>query len=252
MNTGVGVSTGGGVGGSGTAGISQPIPPAVLRRIHRAGWALFAVWALVLVAWGILRPDPYAQGWRLVLELAFVGRLVSVADGIASGFHQGYLLFQNGLQDIILLLVAYPWVVAAYQGAVRRGVIGRGIDRVRRTAEGHKRIVEPLGVIGLWAFVFFPFWSTGALVGGVVGYLLGMRTWLVFASVFAGHALSVVSLVWFFDAMHDFAESIDTGIVRYLPWIVLGALVLLALATKGVKALVRRRGLNREGARRRG
>lgn len=198
--------------------------------IARVGWALFAVWAAVLVAWAVLQPDPYAQGWRLVAELAVLGRLVNIADGIAMGFSKHYLLFQSGLQDIILLLVAYPPLVAVCQGVAQRTFLGRRLETVRRTAEGHKDRVEPLGALGLWIFVFFPFWSTGALVGGVVGYLLGMRPAVVFASVFSGHVLSVVSLVYFFDAMAGLAETFNSGAVKYLPWAVLGALLLVTAA----------------------
>lgn len=201
-----------------------------LNRIAVTGWCLAAGWAGTLVAWAMVDPDPYAQGWRLVLELAFVGRLVSVADGIASGFSQTYLLIQSGVQDVILLLVVYPVVVTAYQGSSRTGWLGGVIGRVRRTAEEHRRIVEPLGVVGLWAFVFFPFWSTGALVGGVVGYMIGLRTSAVFASVFSGHLVSVVSLVWFFESMREVMESIDQSLVRFLPWFVLVVLLLSVLA----------------------
>ena len=211
-------------GNSGTARAPAWIAPA--------GWLLFAVWASVLIGWALVQPDPYAQGWRLVAELAVLGRLVNIADGVAMGFSRNYLLFQSGLQDIILLLIAYPPLVAVCQGAARQTFIGRRLEAVRRTAEMHKERVEPLGALGLWIFVFFPFWSTGALVGGVVGYLLGMRAWVVFASVFSGHVLSVVSLVFFFDRMASLADSFNSGAVKYLPWAVLALLAVSGLISK--------------------
>lgn len=204
-----------------------------LRWIARTGWILGALWAVTLLLWGVVEPEPYAQGWRLVLELAFLGRLVNVADGIATGFGTPYLLVQSGLQDIVLLLVAYPPIVALCEGAAaRRSFIGQRLELVRATAERHTARVERLGALGLWIFVFFPFWSTGALVGGVVGYLLGMRTWVTFTSVIAGHTLSTLSLIFFFDAVADAAQSFDTGLVRFLPWIVLALLLAGGLARK--------------------
>ena len=190
------------------------------------GWALFAVWSAVLVVWGIVDPDPYASGWRLVVELAFLGRLVNIADGTAAGFSNVYLLIQSGVQDIVLLLVSYPVVIAAHEGSAEARRLLRPPDRRAAThqAERQKHLVEPFGAIGLWVFVFFPFWSTGALVGGVVGYLLGIRTAVVFGSVFTGHVLSVVLLIWFFDFMSELAAAIDGGLARYAPWIVLAAL----------------------------
>ncbi len=81
------------------------------------------MWAAVLLIWGIIHPDPYAQGWRLVFELAFLGRLVNIADGIAHGFSNLYLFIQSGPQDIILLLTVYPLVVRAYEGSTRKGLL---------------------------------------------------------------------------------------------------------------------------------
>ena len=59
---------------------------------------------------------------------------------------------------------------------------------------------------------------------GVVGYLIGMRTQVVFLSVFSGHVLSVVSMIWFFDFMRELAAAIDSGFGRFAPWIVLALL----------------------------
>ena len=220
-----------------------------LRRIQRFGWGLFLVWSAILVAVAVVKPDPYAGSWRLVLELLFLGQAVSIADGIADGFGSAYLMFQNGLQDIVLVLILYPWVVAAYEGVAGYRPLRRTIERVRRIAEANRKVVEPWGVIGLWAFVFFPFWSTGALVGSVVGYLLGMRTPVVFSTVFAGHLVSVASLVWLFDSTRDMLASLERGWVRFLPWVVLAVLFLGTLAWKAIKSAfaATRSGTSRNG-----
>ena len=197
-----------------------------LARVGQVGGALGVVWAAVLVVWGVLDPDPYAGGWRLVLELAFLGHIVSIADGTAAGFGPWYLLVQTGVQDTVLLLVALPVVVAAYESVVRRGgLFGRWLDAVRQTAESQKGMVEPLGAVGLWMFVVFPFWSTGTLIGGVVGYLLGMRLRVILLAVLSGYWVSVVVLIWAFDVMAGMAEALDIGLVRYLPWIVVALLL---------------------------
>src|SRR5210317_1828875 len=94
-----------------------------LRRIQKVGWGLLLFWSSTLVVAAIVQPEPYVHGWRLVLELLFLGRAVSIADGIASGFGRVYLLFQNGLEDVVLLLIIYPWVVAAYEGVSGRRFI---------------------------------------------------------------------------------------------------------------------------------
>lgn len=198
-----------------------------LRTIEVAGYGLLVVWAVTLIVWAFVQPAPYAQGWRLVAELAFLGRLVNISDGIANGFSHTYLFIQSAPQDVILLLVVYPWVVRAYKGAQKRGVLGKAVARVHRAAEQHKTVVQPFGWLGLWVFVFFPFWSTGVLVGGVVGYLIGLRTWVTFTAVFVAHIVSLVLLIWFFDRTESWMSQFSEGAVRFLPWIVL--LIVLAI-----------------------
>ncbi len=209
-----------------------------LRRIQRVGWSLFLVWASALIVCGLIWPEPYAHGWRLVLELLFLGRAVSIADGIARGFSPIYLMFQNSIEDIVLLLVLYPLVVAVYEGVAGHRVLRRTVDRVRRTAEASRAVVEPWGVVGLCMFVFFPFWSTGALVGSVIGYLLGMRTWVVFTSVFTAHFLSVAALVWFFDFTRTTLATFEHGWIRFLPWAVLVLLILGTLTWRGFRSVM--------------
>ncbi|MDP7692692.1 MAG: hypothetical protein QGG89_12725, partial [Vicinamibacterales bacterium] len=59
------------------------------------------------------------------------------------------------------------------------------------------------------------------------------------ASVFSGHVISVVSLIWFFDSMRSIMESVDQGLVRFLPWLVLGGLALVWFGTRLVQRVRR-------------
>ena len=116
------------------AGQNRQSATAGLRLITRIGWAMFPLWSTTLVIWAVARPGPYAEGWRLVLEWAFLGRLLNIADAIGSGFSSAYLPIQSAAQDVILLLLVYPLVVNPYEGAEPSGLIRRSIDRVRKTA----------------------------------------------------------------------------------------------------------------------
>ena len=77
-------------------------------------------------------------------------------------------------------------------------------------------------------FVLFPFWSTGALAGGVVGYMLGLRTWVVFLSVIAGNFLSVACWIWFFDSLNAFMKHVNAQLPVSLPLVILLTVIVLA------------------------
>lgn len=212
-----------------------------LRRISRWGWILLAIWAIVLIAYAVVVPNPYAKGWLFVLELAFLGHVVSIYEAIQLDCSKTYMLIQNLLQDIILLLLLYPWIVRIYEKAVGGKRATRFVYRITESARHHQKWIRPFGALGLWGFVFFPFWSTGVLVGGVIGYFLGMPTWLVFSSVFLGHGLSVLSLVFFFDWLAPKMERFDEGFARYFAWILIAAVFATGWTYQRIKRWIAKR-----------
>ncbi len=166
-----------------------------LRIIERSGQILLTGWVGTLVALGIIWPEPYKHAWGLVLSQIMAGRAGSVAWGLEKDFPEWFLLAHCTIQDIIILLLLYPLLVAGYRRTVEWRIVGSTLANIRAAAERHKSKVEPYGAVGLMLFVFFPFWSTGALAGGVIGYLLGMRRRIVFPAVIAGEILAVASWI---------------------------------------------------------
>lgn len=196
-----------------------------LRFIERMGQVCLTVWIAVLAFLGVLWPQPYAKVWELVLHQLVAGRALSVSTGSELGFPALFLLFQCSLLDIIILFLLYPVLVAGYRQIVELRLLGRAIANIRATAERHKSKVEPFGVIGLIAFVFFPFWCTGALAGGVIGYLLGMRTWVNFTAVIIGNFLAVACWIYLIDLMSRFSEALGNR----LPVIILVTVLVSAV-----------------------
>ncbi len=183
-----------------------------LVRIQLAGVLCLTMWALLLFILGTWEPEPYAEAWRLIVGQLLVGRAYSVSAGLKHGFPKVFLLAQCSLQDLVILLLLYPVFVAGYHRAVEHRYLKSTLSSIRATAEKHKESVARYGLVGLIAFVFFPLWSTGALAGGVIGYLLGMRTRDVFLAVIVGNFLSVACWLWLFDQMRRISEAFGDAI----------------------------------------
>jgi len=142
------------------------------------------------------------------------------------------------------LLLLYPLLVAGYRRAVEMRVVGPAIANIRAAAERSKSKIEPFGAAGLALFVFFPFWTTGPLAGGVVGYLIGLRTWVTFASVILGNFLAVGAWILLFERMRAFSQTVGDR----APWAILAA-VLAAAVLLQIRRLRKRRhnGLDADG-----
>jgi len=181
--------------------------PATLRYIRAAGHACLVGILIIFVLLFTYHGAPYDQAWHLVLAQLLSGRAGSTGLGLQKGFNPYYLFFQISMQDFILMLYVYPWFVTGYQHLSRFPVIGPALSGVHELALRHKSRIAPYGAIGLILFVLFPFWSTGPLVGVVVGYLIGLRTWATFASVIAGNLSAVAAWILFYDRLNSYSPK---------------------------------------------
>lgn len=162
-----------------------------LRLIERLGQAGLTITVALFIVLGLVWPEPYKNVFQLVLIHILAGRLGNVVLGLEYGFHPFFLFIQCFIQDILTMLLIYPPFVGGYRRAIEWRIVGPALVNLRATADRHKMKIEPFGAVGLCLFVLIPFWSTGALVGAVIGYLLGMRTWVTFSSVAIGNMLAV-------------------------------------------------------------
>jgi len=198
-----------------------------LRRMSRWGVGTLVVWAIALVVWAILWPDPHARGWQLVLELLAFGRTVSTYEGVRMGFGNVYLLIQGGLQDVAVFLLLFPWVVRFHERVSRNRFVSKVLGFVTTTAERNEDWIRRHGTTGLFLFVFFPVSGTGSLIGAVIGYLLGMSMRVVVPVVIAGHLACLVFLLVFFQWLEPVLREVDENLARYFAWILLVVLALL-------------------------
>ncbi|MCO4745948.1 MAG: small multi-drug export protein [Proteobacteria bacterium] len=200
------------------------------------GLAILAGWAAVLLATAWWWPEPYSGVWALVLEMAFTGRAVNIAHGYADGYSPWFLLMQCGLQDIWLILICYPLLLAGDEGLSRVPALGKIRSSMAAAAAAQQGRVERWGTPGLAFMVFIPFWSTGALVGLALGHAMALRPHRLLAIVIGSHMASVVTLLVLFDYVASWAEALNSSLLRFLPWAVLA---LLAVVHFGGKALSR-------------
>lgn len=181
--------------------------PTTLRYIRATGHVCLVGLLTIFVLLFKYRGAPYDQVWHLVLAQLLSGRAGSTGLGLQKGINHYYLFFQISMQDFIIMLYVYPWFVTGYQHLSRFPVVGPALSGAHELALRHKSRIAPYGSIGLILFVLFPFWSTGPLVGVLVGYLIGLRTWATFASVIAGNLAAVSAWILFYDRLNTYSPK---------------------------------------------
>jgi hypothetical protein len=120
------------------------------------------------------------------------------------------------------VLIFYPLFVFSWRHLLVIKRLKKTFDRIHKAAEAHKDTVQRYGIIGLFAFVWFPFWMTGPAVGCVIGFLLGLRVWLNMTVVLAGTYAAIFGWAFFLRQFHERVAS-------YSPYATVALVVLLVI-----------------------
>ena len=179
-----------------------------LRFIARTGHFFLIGSIILFVYMGIKYPNPYDKVWALILSHITAGRVANAALGIELEFNYVFLVYQSFIQDAILMLYVYPWFVRVFDHLTRWPFIGGTLQKTHELALKHKKTVAPYGALGLFLFVIFPLWSTGPLVGVLIGYLIGMSALLTFSVVFTANMIAVGAWIWFYDLLKDYSPGL--------------------------------------------
>jgi len=81
------------------------------------------------------------------------------------------------------------------------------MQNIHDAAEARKHWIQKYGIIGLFCFVFFPFWMTGPVVGCVIGFLIGLRPWLNMIVVLGGTYVAVLVWAFLLNEVHVWAAE---------------------------------------------
>lgn len=135
-----------------------------------------------------------------------VGRAAALTWGYSSDLHNAIVILVVMMLETILVFLFYPLFVFSCSSLVVIKRLRATFLRIHSAAEAHKDRVQRYGVIGLFLFVWLPFWMTGPVVGCVIGFLLGLRTWVNMATVLASTYAAILGWAFF---LREFEEQLQ-------------------------------------------
>lgn len=194
-----------------------------LKYMRTTGHVLLVSTLVLFIVLGIVIGPPYDEVWQLVLAHFVSGRAGNAGIGLLKGFNHYFLLYQCCVLDFIIMFYVYPWFVSGYRHLSGWPFIGSALKHTHELALEHKHRIAPYGAIGLMLFVIFPFWSTGPLVGVLMGYLLGLSTRLTFSMVIIGNTFAVAAWIWAHDKLLKYNQT--------LAFVLLCAIFFIAIAS---------------------
>lgn len=135
------------------------------------------------------------------------GRVVALSFGYAADLGHVIVLFVNMLIETILVLLFYPLFVFSWRHVVELKGLRSIIQRTTQAAEKKREWVHRYGIVGLFVFVWFPFWMTGPMVGCAIGFLLGLRTWINLSVVLISTYLAIIGWALLLRKLQDLVTA---------------------------------------------
>ncbi len=172
-------------------------------RILLIGVALAFAYIFWLGVKLLLSPDEFQVLIGMTAMDIMFGRAAAMAFGYSLQLRHIKVIPICIIIETILVLIVYPLFVFSWRHLLVIKGLKKVFDRIRKSAEAHKGKVQKYGIIGLLAFVWFPFWMTGPVVGCVIGFLLGLRAWINITVVLCGTSLAILAWGLFLGRFHD-------------------------------------------------
>ena len=169
------------------------------------------------------------QTSRIIGAMSFTniifGRAVSMSIGYAAGYGHALVVLVNMWVETALVLLFYPIFVFSMRKLVEFPRLKRFVERTHAAAERHHDKVRRYGIVGLFAFVWFPFWMTGPVVGSAIGYLLGFPSWLTVAVVLGGTCVAMGGWAYLLFGLQTRAAVFGS----WAPALIIALIILLVL-----------------------
>jgi len=131
------------------------------------------------------------------------GRAAGISFGYSFELGNVLVIIINIVIETILVLIFYPLFVFSWRSILVIKPLRKIMERTSIAAEAHQDTIRKYGIIGLFMFVWIPFWMTGPMVGCAVGYLLGLRPWKNLTIVLTSTCLAVVCWALLLRKIHD-------------------------------------------------
>ncbi len=192
--------TGPGVGPRGRA--RRELLRGIEARILGLGLFLTLLTVIALSVGWLVNPGLATRFAAMTGLNLTVGRAAGMSFGYASGLHHPAVITSSVLIETIQVLVIYPLFVLSWKSLVDARHMQRLLVGMRRSAEANKTWVARYGMVGLFAFVFLPFWMTGPVVGSVIGFLIGLKARHNLPIVLSATYAAVVIWAVFFERMN--------------------------------------------------
>lgn len=195
-------------------------------RILLLGIAIALIGLIVMGAVAFWSPEISRMMGAMSFSNLFFGTIVSMSIGYAAGYGHALVIPVNIWVETVMVLLFYPVFVFSMRKLVEFPKLKRYLERTQEAAERHHDTVRRYGIVGLFIFVWFPFWMTGPVVGSAIGYLLGFPAWLTILVVLSGTYAAMAGWAYLLFGLYSRAAVFGP----WAPVLIIGLIIFVIVA----------------------
>jgi len=186
------------------------------------GLAAYGVWLLGVA---LIAPERLHVFLSMTAAHIIFGRAAGMSFGYAAHLNHLAVITLAFVIEALTVLLFYPLFVFSWRYATALPFLRKSMANLHQAAVTHREVIHRYGLIGLFIFVWLPFWMTGSVVGCVIGCLLEMRPWMTVSVVLGGAYAAIVSWALILRKLHDHLAG--SGFGAYTAPLVVVAFVIL-------------------------
>jgi uncharacterized membrane protein len=187
------------------------------------GLLLLGIYIGITILCAIFFPKLYETIMAVTASHLVIGRVPGITVGYAMNASFYTVVGLNFAIETMLVLFLYPLFILSWNKLLGIGLLERWVSHARKNAEKYHPLIEKYGMLGLFLFVWFPFWMTGPIIGSFIGYLMGFRHRVTLSIVLSGTLIAISCWGFALQHLQKWAFSVDPR----GPWFIVALMAML-------------------------
>lgn len=197
-------------------------------RILALGLGVAIIGITVLALSWFWSPEKFQVLVVMIATNIVFGRAAGLSVGYSMNLGHIIVLPVAMITETILVLLFYPLFVLSWNRLIVVPALKNIIGRISKVAEAHHEKIRRFGMLGLFVFVWSPFWMTGPMVGCAIGYLIGFSSIFTLTVVLSGTYLAITCWALLLYKIQDHIARYSS----FAPFILLAIIIFVVIASK--------------------
>lgn len=200
-------------------------PHSIETKLLVCGIALLAFYGITILICLLLQNGVGDKLLSVSLSSLIFGRAAGISLALALGFNMIWATILNIYIENTLVIILYPLFVWSIEGISTFKKTEKFFRSIYEVAQKYEKPIQKYGILGLFVFVWLPFWMTGPIVGAAIGYFMRLNVFLNLGVVLSGTNFAILCWAYLLEHLDSKLKYFGQNTM----WVLLGVFISLAI-----------------------